>query len=259
MIFKRIVIKVGSAVLSQDGELAKERILNIVSLISRLKEAGIEVILVTSGAVSAGYTKVKLDKNSLANRQALASIGQSYLMSVYQKKFQQFGIDIAQILLIESDFDSRKRSQNAKNTVEVLLENGVVPIINENDTVATEELAFGDNDSLSAYTTLFFDGELLVILSDIDGYFDKNPKFYSDAKIRKYVDKIEEYELIQEASPNSEFATGGIVTKLRSANFLQERGVPTFLSSGFSLENIQSFLFSGDFEKGTLFKGGEEL
>jgi glutamate 5-kinase len=250
---KRIVIKVGSAVLSKDGEIAKDRIKNLVSTIAKIKKSGIEVILVTSGAVSAGHTQVKLDKSSLQNRQALASIGQLYLMSIYHKKFSMFDINIAQILLTESDFDSKKRSENAKNSVEVLLKNGIVPIINENDAIATEELVFGDNDQLSAHTTNLFKADILILLSDIDGYYDKNPKIYSDAKIRKFVNEINDYELIQEVSPNNEFATGGIVTKLKSAKILQKASIPTFLTSGFDLRNLEDFVFNNKFEKGTLF------
>jgi len=251
--YKRVVIKIGSAVLSENGELSKERIYNIATFVSKLKKRGIEVILVSSGAVSAGYIKVQLDKNILANRQALASIGQSYLMSIYQKKFDKFGINISQILLTEADFDSRKRSENAKRTIDVLLTNGVVPIINENDSVATEELAFGDNDQLSAHSTYYFGAELLVILSDIDGYYDKNPRVYSDAKIRKEVNRIEDYELIQEVSPNNQFATGGIVTKLKSAKFLMNRGRKMFLTSGFDLQDVEAYLLNGEHRRGTLF------
>ncbi|EJF07706.1 glutamate 5-kinase [Thiovulum sp. ES] len=252
---KRIVIKVGSAVLSQGDEIAKDRIINLVSLIAKIKEAGIDVILVTSGAVSAGYKKVPLDKSLLKNRQALASIGQLYLMSIYYKKFRIFGINIAQILLVESDFVSKKRRKNARNNIEVLLENGIVPIINENDAVAIDELVFGDNDSLSAHTANLSDANLLVLLSDIDGYYDKNPKIYSDAKIKKYVDKISDSELVQTASPNNEFATGGIVTKLKSAKILEKYGIPTFLTSGFDLNHVENFILNGVFEKGTLFFG----
>jgi glutamate 5-kinase len=251
--YKRIVIKVGSAILSENGTLAKDRILNIAQLIAKLRESGIDIILVSSGAVSAGYTKVQLDKRLLANRQALASIGQSYLMSIYQKKFDRFGINIAQVLLIEADFDSRKRSQNAKNTIDVLLKNGVLPIINENDAVATEELAFGDNDQLSAHSSLYFGADLLVILSDIDGYYDKNPRLYKDAKIQPVINSISDYELIQEVSPNNEFATGGIVTKLKSARFLMDNGKEMFLSSGLELSVLENFILNGDYKKGTLF------
>ena len=251
--FKRVVIKIGSAVLSEDGQVSRERIFNIATLVSKLHKRGTDVILVSSGAVSAGYSKLKLDKNILGNRQALASIGQSYLMSIYQKKFNKFNINIAQILLTESDFDSRRSSANAKRTIDILLKNGVVPIINENDSVATEELAFGDNDQLSAHSTFYFNAELLVILSDIDGYYNKNPNIYKDAQMTKEVRKIEDYQLIQEVSPNHQFATGGIVTKLKSAKFLMERGRKMFLTSGFNLDEVESFLFNGKYNKGTLF------
>jgi len=250
---QRIVIKVGTAVLNQNDELSKERIYNLVELIAELKKQNIEVILVSSGAVSAGFLKVKLDKTKLANRQALASIGQSYLMSIYQKKFDKFGINIAQILLTQDDFDSRKRSENAKKTIDVLLKNGVVPIINENDTIATDELAFGDNDQLSAHSTFYFQADILVILSDIQGYFDKNPTIFQDAKIRKIVNKIDEEDLIQEVSPNNQFATGGIVTKLKAAKFLMDNNLPMFLTSGFDLSGIKDFLLLGKHNSGTLF------
>jgi len=254
MKYKRVVIKVGSAVLSEDGKLAKDRILNLTELISKLKDSGIEVVLVSSGAVSAGYAKIKLDKRVLSNRQALASIGQSYLMSVYQHKFDKFGTIISQILLTQTDFDSRKRTANIQHTIDVLLENGVVPIINENDSVATDELVFGDNDQLSAYSTYFLKADILIILSDIKGYYDKNPSIYSDAKIRKVVKKIDDFELEQEVSPNNEFATGGIVTKLKSAKFLMERGGSMFLSSGFELDLVEDFLLYNSHKSGTLFK-----
>ena len=252
--YRRVVIKIGSAVLTDEaGGVSRERILNIATLVSKLHEKGTEVILVSSGAVSAGYSKLQLDRKTIGNRQALASIGQSYLMSIYQKKFAKFGIDIAQILLTEADFDSRRRSENAKRTVDILLKNGVVPIINENDSVATDELVFGDNDQLSAHSTFYFDGDLLVILSDIDGYYDKNPRIYRDAKIIREVRKIEEFELIQEVTPHHQFATGGIVTKLKSAKFLMERGKKMFLTSGFNLVDAETFLLQGKYQRGTLF------
>ena len=254
MNFKRVVIKVGSAVLSENGKLAKERIRNLVELIAKLKKAGIEIILVSSGAVSAGYKKLKLDKKVLANRQALASIGQSYLMSIYQKKFNDCNITISQILLTQADFDSRKRSQNIQNTINILLENGVVPIINENDSVATDELVFGDNDQLSAYSTYYLNADILIILSDIDGYYTDNPTTNKNATIRKIVNNISESELNQIVTPNNEFATGGIVTKLKSAKFLMDKKKSMFLSSGYNLTNVEKYLLENAYKKGTLFR-----
>ncbi len=135
------------------------------------------------------------------------------------------------------DFDSRKRTQYAKDAVEVMLKNRVIPIVNENDVVATEELVFGDNDRLSAHVAHYFDADILAILSDIDGYYDKDPNRYSNAKIRKIVDSISENELSDNFSPNGAFATGGIVTKLQSADFLMRRDKAMFLGMGFSLED----------------------
>ena len=187
---KRLVIKVGTAVLTQGEELALQRMKNLVKLISILKnDKNLEVILVSSGAVGAGYTELKLDKTVLANKQTLAAIGQPKLMKTYQEMFEEFGITVAQMLFIADDFDSRKRSKNAKNVMEILLQNNVIPIINENDVIATEEL-IGDNDQLAAYITHYFKADMLVILTDIDGYYDKNPREFSDAKIQKIINEI---------------------------------------------------------------------
>jgi glutamate 5-kinase len=254
MVYKRVVIKIGTAVLTENGSLAEERIEKIANFVANLKKANIDVIIVTSGAVSAGFSKVQLDKKILANRQALASIGQPYLMSVYRNKFDKFNITISQILIIEADFDSRKRTENAKNTVNVLLSNGVVPIINENDTVATEELAFGDNDQLSAHSTFYFNSNLLIILSDIDGYYNKNPRIYNDAILQTRIYSVSDEELDQTVSPNNAFATGGIVTKLKSAQFLLDRGGAMLLASGFDLQTVEKFLLENEQISGTLFK-----
>jgi len=190
----RIVIKVGSHVLTENGSVAKVRMLALVELITALKGANYEVILVSSGAVAAGYTKLPLDRNSVANRQALAAIGQPLLLKMYQEKFAQFNILCSQVLFSADVFDSRKHVKHAKVAIDTLLENGVVPIINENDTVSIEELVFGDNDRLSAHVAHYFDASLLVILSDIDALYDKDPNRYDDAKRRAVVSEISEEE-----------------------------------------------------------------
>lgn len=250
---KRVVIKVGSAVLTENNRLAKERMRNLVEFLSNLSDI-YEVILVSSGAVAAGYTKIKLDKKELPNKQALAAIGQPLLMMSYQKKFEKFNKICAQMLLSADDFDSRKRTTHAKNAVEALLKNRVIPIINENDVTATEELIFGDNDQLSAHVTYYFDADILVILSDIDGFYDKDPKKYEDAKLLKVVNEIDPALLEEECTPNYSFATGGIVTKLKAAKFLLDRGKPMFLASGFDLSDVKSFLIDKKHIGGTLFK-----
>ena len=251
---KRLVIKVGTAVLTQGEELALQRMKNLVKLISILKnDKNLEVILVSSGAVGAGYTELKLDKTILANKQTLAAIGQPKLMKTYQEMFEEFGITVAQMLFIADDFDSRKRSKNAKNVMEILLQNNVIPIINENDVIATEEL-IGDNDQLAAYITHYFKADMLVILTDIDGYYDKNPREFSDAKIQKIINEISQDELEKKPSANSKFATGGIVTKLKAADFLMQKNIPMYLTSGFDLINAYDFLVDNNHKSGTIFK-----
>ncbi|ADV45707.1 glutamate 5-kinase [Nitratifractor salsuginis] len=254
---KRIVIKVGSHVLTEEGEIALERMRALVDLIADLIRGGREVILVSSGAVAAGYTQLRLDRSDVAQKQALAAIGQPYLLKLYQSKFAHHGILSAQLLLSADDFDSRRRTRHARNAVEELLKHRVVPIVNENDVVATEELVFGDNDRLSAHVAHYFDADLLVILSDIDGYYDKDPHRYPDARLRKVVCALDAKELEAECTPHNAFATGGIVTKLQAADFLLKRGGRMFLASGFDLADVQSLLLEGVHRGGTLFESSD--
>jgi len=250
---RRIVIKVGSHVLTENGSIAIGRLKALVELIAELQKRGKEIILVSSGAVAAGSTQLDLDRGSVANKQALAAIGQPYLLKIYQTHFAHYAVLSAQILLSADDFDSRKRTDHARTAVETLLSHNVVPVVNENDVVATEELVFGDNDRLSAHVSYHFGADILVILSDIDGYYDKDPRKYYDANMRKIVNVLSEEELTAECSPNGDFATGGIVTKLLAADFLMKRGREMFLASGFDLKDVRSFLLDGVHKGGTLF------
>ncbi len=251
---KRIVIKVGSHVLTENGEVAKTRMLALVELITELKTHNYEVILVSSGAVAAGFTQLPLDRGTVANRQALAAIGQPLLLTMYQEKFAKFGLLCSQVLLYADVFEKSEHVNHAKVAIDTLLSNNVVPIINENDTVSVEELVFGDNDRLSAHVTHYFNAELLVILSDIDAFYDKDPNKYSDAERRAVVTNILEEELTADHTPNNEFATGGIVTKLQSADFLMKQGREMFLASGFDLNDVRSYLIDSEHNGGTLFK-----
>jgi len=252
---KRIVIKVGSAVLRDNSELALDRLNNLVDLIAKLKnEKKYQVILVSSGAVAAGNITLDLDKTQILNRQALAAIGQPLLMKHYKKRFATHGIKCAQMLLVAEDFDSRKRSKNAKGVIEILLSNNIIPIINENDVIANEELLFGDNDQMGAHATYFFDADMLVILSDIDGFYDSNPHENDNAKLLKVVSFINDEEVEGKHTPNSEFATGGIVTKLKAAKFLLNKDKMMYMSSGFDLKNAYDFLLYDNHLSGTIFK-----
>nr|AGT02774.1 glutamate 5-kinase [Angomonas desouzai] len=250
---KRVVIKVGSSALVEHEKLVMSRIQALCKLISELSPK-YEVILVSSGAVAAGYTEVKLDKTiSPAHKQTLASVGQPLLMHTYYEEFEKYGMCCAQLLLGFHDFDSRTRTRHAKNAADVLLHNNVIPIVNENDATAMADWVFGDNDRMAAHVAYYFKADLLVILSDIEGYYDSNPRENPDAKVLKYVDYIPEEALTEVASPNNAFATGGIVTKLKAAHFLMERGGRMFLTSGFDLSLIREYLLEGVHNKGTLF------
>lgn len=249
---KRIVIKVGSAVLTQDNHIAKERMLNLVSLIAEARKK-YEVVLVSSGAIAAGYSALKLDRSKQIGKKAIAAAGQPILMSSYKKKFDIYDIHTAQILLTEDDFDSRKRTKMFKEIINAHLENDILPIVNENDISSTPEQLFGDNDQLSANVALSVKADLLIILSDIDGYYDKDPSQYKDAKVLKYVHQIPKEALKADATPNNAFATGGIVTKLKAADFLLQKGRKMFLANGFNLLATRNYLMDDEHTLGTLF------
>ena len=249
----RIVIKVGSSVLSDRGLLCASRINSLVELLQELHRTH-EVLLVTSGAVAAGHGVVPaLSNKKTSDRQALAAVGQALLMRHYAKSFEPFGIHVAQILLTKDDFASFSHSENALSAVNTLLSHKILPIINENDTVVIDELLRGDNDQLSAKVAFHFDADLLVILSDIDGYYDQNPHTHAGAKMLPRVEQIPAQALSDLASPHDEFATGGIVTKLKAADFLMQRGKQMYLASGFDLAPVRRFLIEGVQERGTLF------
>ncbi len=248
----RIVVKVGSAVLTQDSAIALGRMQSLVNFLADLKKEN-EVLLVSSGAVSAGYTEVKLDRTILSNKQALASIGQPILMKKYAKKFKKHNIIIAQALVTSANFTKKDDIQRVKNSIDTLLANNVLPIINENDATSTDELEVGDNDQLSAYITKNIDADILIILSDIDAYYDHDPRTCTDAKVLKVVHKISDEELSREATPNDIFATGGIVTKLKAAAYLLAHDKKMFLASGFDLNDVKSFTLNATHNGGTLF------
>ncbi len=250
---KRIVIKVGSAVLTEQNRIARERMQNLVDFIALLRKEH-EVILVSSGAVAAGYTELKIDKSVLANKQALAAIGQPLLMNRYKKMFESYDVLVAQVLVTAKNLNTPEQTESARNTINALISNGVLPIINENDATAIEELVLGDNDQLSAYVAHDFDAQMLVILSDIDAYYDKDPRKHEDAKVLKEVSAIAPSELEAVVTPNNSFATGGIVTKLKAANFLLNNKKQMFLASGFDLSDVKSFLLENEHRGGTLFR-----
>jgi len=250
---QRITLKVGSSVLTENNAIAKERMLNLVSMIVKLMEQ-YEVILVSSGAVAAGYTALRLDRKKKTGKKVLASVGQPILMSSYKQLFDIYDIDISQILTTEEDFDSITHIDIFKQIIDAQLENDILPIVNENDITTTLEQLFGDNDQLASHVAYHTNSDMLVILSDIDGYYDKNPVDFDDAKIISHISSIPAEALGEVHTPTHEFATGGIVTKLKAANYLLGKGRQMFLCSGFDLATAEDFLLRGvKNEKGTLF------
>ena len=250
---KRIVIKVGSHVLSEHGALCDERMDALCGLIAELM-AVYDVILVSSAAISAGQSKIDLKRDSVVHKQILAAVGQPHLMATYEKKMSVYGKKTAQLLLNAADFDSKHRSTHAKNLVFGLLELGILPIINENDATATAEIVYGDNDRLSADAALCFDAYMLVMLSDIDGYYDSSPSQNKNAKIRPVVNTINKAEIASAGGAGSEHGTGGIATKLMAASMLLAEGKKMFLASGFDLSAVRSFLLDGKQNGGTIFE-----
>ncbi|MBF0224736.1 MAG: glutamate 5-kinase [Desulfobacterales bacterium] len=250
---KRVVIKVGSGVLTLSNSLNLNVIQSISRQISLLNDKGIEVILVSSGAMASGLKKMgfKSRPDEIPKRQAIAAIGQPGLMVEYEKAFSEYGKKVAQILLTTEDLCSRKRYLNARNTMYVLLSWKVVPIINENDTVATQEIKFGDNDNLSAMIALLMDADVLVNLTDIDGLYTKNPRVYKDAELISEVKKIgKDIETIAGSIPGA-LGTGGMLSKIKAAQKATSSGLPMIIAKG-EKEDILLELFDGK-KHGTLF------
>lgn len=239
---KRIVIKLGTNVLrGDDGHVSLPRVFSFIEDISTLVNNGKEVIVITSGAVGLGKKRLGLDSTEgTALKQACAAIGQSKLMSIYEEGFDSYGIVAAQILLIEDDFSVRTRYLSLRTTLNKLLELGAVPIINQNDTVSTIEISprvadmqvcFSDNDKLSALVASELDADLLIILSDIDGLFDKNPKVSPDAKLIPEVTEVTE-EVCNMGTDASEGGRGGMRTKLEAARMVTRFGGKVLIANG---------------------------
>lgn len=229
---QRFVIKIGSSSLtSENGGLNRSNIQYYARELALLQQAGNQVVLVTSGAVAAGFRELGFDKRpkQLHEKQASAAVGQALLMQAYQEAFQQFGIGAAQILLTRSDFMNRDRIQNASLTMEELLKRNVIPIINENDTVSINELKFGDNDMLSALVANLLKAKQLLIATDTDGLYTANPKTNPDAKRFSQVDTIDEQIYAIAGGSGSEVGTGGMRTKIDAARIATKGGIPVFI------------------------------
>lgn len=251
---KRILVKVGTSTLThENGKINISSLERIVRDISDLHNKGYEVILVSSGAVGAGMGSLKEKKkpNTLPKKQAAAAIGQVVLMHMYQKLFAEYGKIVGQVLLTREDLSNRKRNLNAKNTLTALFKMGAIPIINENDTVSTAEIKVGDNDRLAALVATLVDGDILIILSDVDGLYTANPQEDENAVLIEKVEKITEEITLGCGSEGSCFGTGGMLTKLEAAKISMAAGVYMAIGNG-SKDHFIRDVVEGDF-KGTLF------
>jgi len=244
---RRIVIKVGSAVLADERGLDPSMISDLSSQMARLVREGREVVLVSSGAVAAG--KGKLPEHAfprtVPEKQALAAVGQGRLMHAYEEAFDRHGISVAQILLTREGLISRVRYRNAKNTFRTLLDWGIVPIVNENDTVATEELQFTDNDQLATVVVNLVEAELLVCLSDIDGLYDRDPREHGDARLIPEVAVVNDDVLALAGEKPGRAGRGGMRSKLLGARMVTACGVPMVIVGG-RTPSVLARLFGGD-------------
>ncbi|MBQ3053578.1 MAG: glutamate 5-kinase [Clostridia bacterium] len=231
----RMVIKVGTSTLAHStGRLNIRRIEHLCKVMSDLKNSGHEVILVSSGAIGMGVGKLGLSgrPTDIASKQAAAAVGQCELMYVYDKLFTEYNHTVAQLLITGPDTENQERKANFENTLHRLLELGVIPIINENDTVSTEEIEIGDNDTLSAIVSNSVGADLLVILSDINGLYDKNPKGNPDAKLISVVEHITEETFLLADGKGSELGTGGMSTKIKAAVMATKNGTDMIIANG---------------------------
>jgi glutamate 5-kinase len=250
---KRLVVKVGSGVLTLKDGLNARVMSDLADEIIALRRSGREVILVSSGAIASGLRKVGMRRrpSSISQQQAMAAVGQSSLMRAWESSFDRHAQKVAQILLTRDDLTHRRRYLNARNTIFSLLGWDVLPIINENDTVVVDELKFGDNDNLSAMVTNLTESHLLVNLTDINGLFDKDPRRNEDARLITVVDEVSR-EIMEHASSIPGFlGTGGMASKIRAAEKVAHGGVPTIIANGLE-PGILGRIFEGA-EVGTLF------
>ncbi len=244
---RRVVVKIGSNVLTTGEGLNLKTVRGIAAEVCTLMERDLEVILVSSGAMASGVKKIGLPRRpeELPQRQAVAAVGQAGLIMEYEKAFARRQRHVAQILLTSEDLASRKRYLNARNTLNTLLGWGIVPIINENDTVSVEEIKLGDNDNLAAMITLLMDADLLIVLSDIDGLFTKDPRTHADAQLIPVVTAIGRSTEKAAGSIPGPLGTGGMISKINAARKVNAGGVPMVIAQG-DKPKILTRLFAGE-------------
>ncbi len=231
----RVVVKIGTSLLTKDGgHLHLARMARFAKELSALRKSGTEVLLVSSGAIAAGLGELGWKKrpSELAKKQAAAAIGQPKLMETYRRLFRARGVKVAQVLLTREDFENSMRRQNARATLETLIASGIIPIINENDTVAVEEIRVGDNDTLAAYVAVKVQADLLVLLTDVEGLLTRHPKQGEGQLIQEVARMTPAIESLAHHAPGSEGGTGGMMTKIRAAKYATIHGVAMIIASG---------------------------
>lgn len=252
---KRIVVKVGTSTLTyQSGKLNIRRIELLTRVLCDLRNEGREVVLVSSGAVGVGMGKLGLTEKpgDIRGKQAVAAVGQSELMCLYDRMFAEYGNTAAQILLTKDIVDTPKRKENAINTLNTLLEWGIIPVVNENDSISSDELEFGDNDTLSALVAELVDAELLVVFSDIDGLYDSDPHKNPNAKLVPVIEKVDAELMRTAGGAGSNRGTGGMITKLAAAKHAMAVGTDMIITNGIEPRSLYRIL-AGE-QVGTLFR-----
>jgi glutamate 5-kinase len=257
---RRAVVKIGSNVLAGPQGLRRERVRALAGEIAALAKGGRQVVVVTSGAVAAGSARVGglgPSRRRIEWRQAAAAVGQIGLMAAYERAFSSHERQVAQVLLTHADLADRRRYLNARHTLRALLDLGIVPIVNENDTVAVEELKFGDNDNLSALTAALVEADLLVMLTDVAGLYTRDPRLDPDATIVRVAHAID--AAVQQAAGPSQsgVGTGGMASKLAAAQKAAAAGIPTIIADG-THADVLAGIFDADVESGTLLLAGSE-
>lgn len=256
---QRVIIKIGSSVLTdQDGGLSDSIFEKLAEQISRIRDKNIEVIVVSSGAIASGMKKLGLTERptEISMKQAIAAAGQSTLIWHYEKAFSDFNKDVAQILLTLDGLSDRKRFLNARKTLSTVLSMGIIPIVNENDTVAVEEIMLGDNDNLAAHITSLIEADLLIMLTDIEGLYNKDPRANKDAELISLIDRIGEEIENTAGDTFGKTTIGGMKTKVEAAKKAAAYGVPTIIANGNNGSTLEE-IFEGK-EVGTLFLPSEQ-
>ncbi len=254
---KKLVIKLGSSLLVSEGKLRKKWLQSLADNVAELTKQEFQITIVSSGAIAVGRSILKLGNRKLAleEKQAAAAVGQIQLMSVYRDFFKKHNLHVAQILLTAADCNSRTRYLNSKNTIDALLKNQIIPVINENDSVAVDEIKIVDNDRLAARVAQMIDADAMILFSDIDGLYNQNPKTNKDAQLISKISTITKEIESMAGGSVSEVGTGGMITKIMAAKMLSHTKCKTFITNGIKNNSLRDFIEGK--QKFTLFLSDE--